>query len=124
VAHHRLGLLLEHLAAPQHEGAVGDEAVERIADEGELEIVGEGLFAQVRAHLAQGQMAMLDRRQIRPREAFVDEQTHLLDVRLAQLLAQGLTHGMGAGLGHGGEDETMGVGDDHVSAHTKNAPLP
>jgi hypothetical protein len=40
------------------------------------------------------------------------------------LFAQGLSHGMGAGLGHRGEDETVTMGHNHVSPHKQiSAPL-
>ena len=56
MAHHLERLSLENVATAQHEGAIGNEAVERIAHEGELEIAGESRVAQVRAHLAQAQV--------------------------------------------------------------------
>ncbi len=68
---------------------------------------------------------MLDRRQVLPREALVDEQPHLLDVLVAQLLAQGLPHGMGAGLGHRSEDETVAGGkQSRLGIHGKAPRLP
>lgn len=67
-------------------------------------------------------MAMLDRCQVIPGKPLVDEQPHLLDIPVAQLLAQSLPHGMGAGLGHSGEDETVAMRNDHVSAHRERAP--
>ena len=58
-------------------------------------------------------MAVLDRRQFLEREALVDEQADLLQVVLAQVLAQRLAHRVGAGLGDRGEDEAVLVGNDH-----------
>ena len=76
-------------------------------------------------NLPQGQVAVADRRQIFPGEALVDEQPHLFQVLLPHLLAQGAAHGMGAGFGHGGEDEPVMVGNDHASGHPeKGAPPP
>ena len=54
-------------------------------------------------------MAVLDRREVGPGKALVHEQADLFDVVFAHLFAQGLTHRMGAGLGHGGKNETVSV---------------
>ena len=122
MTHGLLRPALEVVPAPQHEGAVGDKAVEGIAHEGELEIAAEIRVPQTGPHLLQGQVAMLDRGQVRPREALVDEQAHLLDVLVAHLLAQGLAHRMGPGLGNGCEDEAVAVGNDHITDPTKEPP--
>ena len=92
-----------------HERAVGHEAVERIAHEGELEIARERLFAEERTHLLQRQVAVADRRQLLEREALVDEQADLLDVVFAHVFAQRLAHRVGPGLGDGGEDEALSL---------------
>ena len=116
--HHIARTLLENVAVTQHESAVRDETVERIAHEGKLEIA-KGVFAEIGTHLSQRQMAMPDCRQIFPRETFVDKKSDLLDVFVAQLLAQRLPYRMGAGLWHCGEDETMAMGNDQVKCLQK-----
>ena len=74
--------------------------------------------AEVGRDLAQAEVAVAERRQFRPRELPVDEQADLFDVVRSHVLAQGLAHGMGAGLGDRHEDVAMRVGNDHAAAES------
>ena len=106
-------MALEVARLARHERAVGHEAIVRVAHEGEAEVRIEGIGAQHRADLARGEVAVADRGERRVRQPLVDEQADLLLVLRPHLRAQRLAHGMGAGLGHGEEDEAVAVRDDH-----------
>ena len=123
VIHGLARLSFEQVSTAQHEGAIGNEAVEGITHEGEFEIAVEGILPQKRTQLPQGKVAVLDRGQFRPGEALVHEQADLFDILITHLFAQGLPHGVSAGFGHGREDEAVTMGNYHGASHGKKRPL-
>ena len=112
-AHHLVRIALELLLDPSHERAEGDEPVERIPDECELEEAVELLLRQVRAQLRKADVAVLERRQLGDGHALLNEQADLLDIVRTEVGTQRLAHGVRARLGNCGEDEIAGEGDDH-----------
>src|SRR5690349_20073381 len=113
MTHHDLRVLLELSAFAGHEGAIGNEAVEGVAHEGELEEAVEILRPEVGSNLLQREMAVAYLGEIGERQLAVHEQPDLLQVLRAHMLAQRLPHGVRAGLRNRREDEAVLRRDDH-----------
>src|SRR5687768_894524 len=111
--HDLLRIPVESAVLTRHEGTVGHETIKGITHEGELEISRERFLPNERAHLLQREMPVGNPREFGKWKPLVDEETHLLQVLRAHVLAQRLPHRMRACLGDSGKDETVLVRNDH-----------
>ena len=114
VAHDPLGIPLEIALGARHEGAIGNEAVERVPDEGEFEKSVPFLRPKIGADLLQGQVAVLQLGQFRDRELLLNEQADLLQVLWTHMFPQRLANRMRSGFRNGNEQELVKRRDDHL----------
>ena len=113
--HYALGIAFKRSLAAGGKGAIGNEAVERIADKCKFEITRKRLFTQMRADILETEVPMPQPRELWNGELLFNEKPCLFHIIRPHMCPQRLTHRMRTCFGYGDEYESVQVRHNHGS---------